>query len=695
MVKRFPKKAQLRHYFWRWFDTLPFALPAALAAFGTVAIALLLLHQFRPVLVWPIGILAALVMWFAVLTLVPPIKEDHRRNRRWCDLVVIIAVVMWGIANSLYAGQHLFTNRDPASYAITGIWLSEHPSAKIDKQPVLPEVEELATHSGGFTATESEPDHLHARGPHLFPALLGLAASVGGEKLLFHLNPLIGALAILAVYGFARLFMRARWAVFAAVALAVTLPMIYFSRDTYTEPLTIIFLFGSLSLIWLAQKAQRPALWGVAGVTASASTLVRIDSFLVVAALLLFAGVFLALSKPPERRIHTRNIGYFVAGIALIALLGWLNFSLLTGSYFEDHVSLFMKQIYLIGAVIIASGLLVLISWKTRAFTTLERWSRPWRKPAIIIVLLIVALLLASRPLWHTSYTTVQNGLIAGLQMAAGVLVEPRNYAEQTVNWVLWYCGIIIGITALGGMCHAVARLVSSRPSIVLLAPLCAILIPTIVYLLQPSIVADQIWAARRFLPVTIPGLIFFSAFLFYWLEKRYFSRSVMKEALLVFLAIVAIALPLWTSLPFLTLRPYVPQLARIDDTCKALPHNAVVVWLGTARSEAIQPTRLFCDVPTAGYGKLFSNKDAPTRQTLKAIAAAAREKGQEPIIGLYKKDIALLKNSPSAKVTTVHTSTTEDIEQTLITPPQSISHTETSVVLGRILPNGRIAPVE
>lgn len=678
--KRLPERL------WKLIDALPVALPVMIAAFGTVAIILLLLGQLTSVLVWSLGLAAATVAGFLVLRCIPW-DEDKSRERRVSNLVIIAGVIVWGMFNSLYASQHIFTNRDPAAYALAGVWLSQHDTLRIDNPRTLQEIEGMDTSSAGFTKVQGDTENLYVRGPHLFSIFLGLAGRIGGVPALLHVNPVFGAMAILALYGFARLVVRLRWAVMASVAFAVSLPLIYFSRDTYTEPLLTTLTLGMFSLLWHAQVTGRKSLWFLAGLMAGAGTLVRIDGYLTIVTIMTALVIFLVLAKKVQRRTALQKAGWLACGAALTSVLGWLNMELLTGGYLTRHMSQFLLEVGAIGIVAALGTVLIILTWRYGWLARIDRATRRWRAPAIFVIVVLAAIIVASRPLWFTSYTATQGGVISSLQRQQGLAVAPRDYVEQTVNWVAWYMGPILLIAGCIGVALTAARAMRRR-DVLLVASTVTVLGISFLYFIKPSIFADQIWAVRRFLPVTIPGLLIFAAVALQKLSEY------KKAAIAAWgIAVLGIAAPLVVSWPFLTTRTYASYLQTIDHVCKALPKNAVVVWIGLGRTEALQPTRLFCRVPVAGYGKAFSRVERPSREVFRRVAASAAKRGQVPIVALYDESRRLLK--PGDQWQVVHSSVSADLEQSLLHAPQKIVEKDVIVLLGKIMPDGSTTALE
>ena len=83
----------------------------------------------------------------------------------------------------------------------------------------------------------------------------GLAAAAA-------MNPVLGALAVLAFGGLVGRLAGPQWAPAGALVLAFTLPEQYTSRSAFSEPLTQVLLIGGLSLLadsFTVERARRSA----------------------------------------------------------------------------------------------------------------------------------------------------------------------------------------------------------------------------------------------------------------------------------------------------------------------------------------------------------------------------------------------------------------------------------------------------
>lgn len=666
---------------------LPIAVPAAIAAFGVVAVGLLLSGNLRDFLVWPLGLAAALVVVVVVLRSPSVERPGSQRERLICDVLVVLGVLAWGVWNAVYASEHVFTNRDPATYANAGAWLIDHPDLTIDTPAVFGDVAGIKTESPGLASPPGEPEVVHAQGQHLLPVLLGLGGRIVGEDLMFRLAPLFGMSALLAVYGFARLVARPRWAVVAVGALAISLPMLYFSRDTYTEPLLMTFVFGALSLLWTAHKTDSTKLWLLAGLVAGAGALVRIDIYVTLAGFVAFLAIALAVAKKKERSRRLKQAAVFASAASLPALIGLADIMLLSKPYFLQHQSLLIQELLALAAAIVAGLVLVAVCWRTRWLPRIDRATRAWRGPALAIAVLLVALALASRPLWYTSYVASQNNYIAAIQLSEGLAVEPRNYAESTVNWIAWYIGPILAALGVIGLALTAARSVK-KGGLLLSLGLLVVMATALVYLIKPSVAPDQIWASRRLLPVVLPGLIIFGVLALQKVEQSLFTHRRFRQLFVVLAAMAIIIGPLSVSRPFLKVRDTV-QAPLFKGFCQALPDKAAVLWLGDGQYYNLQATRSLCGVPAYAY------TGAPLqRADLAKAAANARQAGYRPIIAVFGGERSLLGDDQQF-VRQVSAHTYQEMELRIAGPPRKLDTKSYAFFIGELKADGKVGRID
>ncbi len=671
-----PRTQKFSRRLFIFIDQTPIILPAALAVFGTICVIFLLFGKFQPWLVWPTGLILVLATWIIVAKdSNTSLSPSSKRERDIANCIAIVFVFLWTVFNIFYTAQHVFTNRDPGVYAVTGAWLIKQDNLELDASNIFGKIDGIRPYSGGFSPDPKQPGELAAQGTHILPAFIGLAGKIFGDEKMLRINVLFGASALLAVYGFARLIIRPRWALVAMGALAMTAPLLYFSRDAYTEPLSLTFTFGALALLAVANISKKIHLWFFAGLVAGAATLARIDAYLTIAALCMYVIIFLALSQQIDRRQNLVKAGALLCGMTVTSLLGYLDFYLLSPSYYLSEWERFKPQLLLITFIVHAGSLVVFIIWKTKLLERLDAMTKAWRSKAAIIIICALGLLLTSRPLWYTGYRAINE----------------RNYTEYTVNWIVWYLGPVLTISGFVGLIIGIKKVLDEGAKYLIPAIL-IIATTTLLYLVRPSIYPDQIWASRRFLPTIIPGLAVFGA---YTLQKLYDVKQVKYlnapgKGIATVLATLAIIGPAFTSYPaFMFIREHT-WYSPMKSICRSLPEKSAVLWVGTASSQLVEPTKAFCDAPSEGFGRLFYNKDRPNAEMLAKAAQNAKSNGYKPLLGLFGEEVELM-NLHEADFTVSSKYSYVLSEQTFTKPPIRFDSFTNSILLGEIQADGSI----
>ena len=181
------------------------------------------------------------------------------------------------------------TDRDPGVYNVTGEWLAHEGTLEMAATVAPFDDPRADVTSPGFSDTEGTdvlPQFAHG-----WPALLGTVDGALGTRAMLLTPALIGALALLAFAAFASTWLRPTGTAAAVALLAANLPFLYFTRDAYSEPLVLVFVFGGL---WLLTAPSGPdAAVGGRSLTArvlgafvlAAACTVRIDAVFVLAAI--------------------------------------------------------------------------------------------------------------------------------------------------------------------------------------------------------------------------------------------------------------------------------------------------------------------------------------------------------------------------------------------------------------------------
>lgn len=715
---------------------LPVLVPVLVALLAVSASSLMLLQRYHGAL----ALLIAAVVAVPVLRLLGLGERRVTRTELVVDLLALLLAVGFGLVNAKYSTQDVVVARDPGVYSVASQWLVNHESVDVDMLTrVFGDTRGLQSGAAGI-GLRPERDRVYFQGSHGLPAVLAVAGSLLGPRVMYGANAVLGGLALLAVYGFGRLVVG-RWGALAAASiLGVSMPQLAFSRDAYTEPISQLLLFGGLTLLLLARRGRWPV-WLLAGVVVAGGCLMRIDSFLVVPPIIGAAALALAVVPRPERRVAARDTAALLVGLAIPAVLGYLDLRLFSAGYLHSLRAEFRQIELLLAASVVGGVLVVGIGWFTPVVERLGRLRQVSRNrlgAAAGAAVVLVGAALAVRPLFQTATGLDDPGkqaYISNMQRAEQVMVDgTRTYAESTVTWLTWYVGPVLVAVGLLGLAVLLARAV--RTGDLRLVPFFLVFIVTgLGYLVKPSITPDQIWAMRRFLPIVLPGLAL-SAMLVVatavtWLRGKDPVLSVaagvvaalglLSPALLpvsaarvggivlallvtagvllvlrrspallslgvVALAVLALAVPtVRTTKPLALQAQGRGQLAELQTVCAALPDNAGVFLLGSMSRTYPMSLEAFCDVPATWVNGGLP----PTLKDLQAIRTALRRSGRELyLLGQTDITTTVVTDVPFAKLNSLKLQTWVP---TVSHAPKNTRPFSRDLYLGLVGPNGSV----
>lgn len=680
-----------------------------LLALGLAALAGVLLGQFRPWVVLPLAALLAAATW----RLVPPPPKATRAHLGALAVAVALAVG-WVALGLRSVAEYVVVNRDPGFLTLQALWLTRNPAAPI---PVGSAEAAAAAAPGASAGTEAFWLHdglLHAQGNKLVPALLAVQGWAGGERAVLAGNLLLGAVALLAVFAAARRFAGPVWALVPTAALALSLPYLEVTRAAYTEPVTVAFLAGGLALahgLWhgpgggLAVVRAVPARWALVGALNGATAAARIDGAVVVAGLAL-ACVLLGVAPlgAADRRGAVRGaLASLAAGTAMV-VLGMGDVLLLSPEYVRIHASQLTALTAATGVLVLVAVVVLLLPGRALAAArTAVHARRRVLGLASAGVVLLLGLVLASRPLWwqgrSTDPATGFGYAVSVLQEAAGQAIDPaRSYDEQSLAWVGWYLGVPAVVLGFAGLALLARRGVALRdPAAVLLVAVVGV--AAVFPLVRVNITPDQVWAARRLVPATFPGLLIAASCALAALAGRWrssrgaapWARRADEEPWRAARAVAAAGLGVGVAVFPLTTWGAVASHVELSGratqahaVCDALADLGVerVVWTHSSPFRYLATLRVLCGVEVVEF------VEPPTRADLAAVRDAW---GGGPVAALsFDADDYVWTVPPGASVGGTASST---LARTLTGPPTTVETTWSEVWLGLVQDDGTVAP--
>lgn len=639
--------------------------------------ATIVLHAFTPWLVLPVAAAASVATWrwrprFEV-------TAASTRSATW----TIIGIAVWFVGNLPFASTWLYTNQDPGFITLEGLWLRTHANPGI---PADGAAHLVATVGGASASTGSFTLHgtvLQAQGAKLVPGLIAVGGWAGGAHGVFVANLVIGAVALLAFFAFARRVVGPLWSVVVVAALAVSMPFVVFTRSPYTEPVVLALAFAGLVFLWEAVRTGNWRGFLCGGALVGAGSLARIDGAALVIGLTLGLGLVAFGTRDGERRRRAR-IGLVSAVAPAVALvtLGWLDLRLNSPTYLDNLAAQWHE---LVAGMAVSVVIAVLISWR-HPWQPLRRLLAEHRRgigTVLAAIVIVAAVVLASRPLWLVTHGA-DNAVVAQLQQSAGLPVDgTRSYDEQSVSWLALYFGWLLVAAGFIGVALALRRGAIERQAGILLA-LAVIAVPSALYLVQVDNTPVQLWVMRRYLPVTLPGLLLFAA----WLGRASFTLVSARMPAgrprkwgrigVAVVSVVAFAFPLTTLVNRVPIaRQFGGQVALTRAVCAAADNRPVIVL----NDGTYFPTvRIMCGV------EALQTAGTPTTAQLSQLRAAFP--GQTPVVLSFGPGGIPWQGGTPAP--TLNTNITV-LGQTINTLPRGVGTQQWSLWLGTITADGHV----
>jgi hypothetical protein len=623
-----------------WFERGLVVIIAAVASIGGFGLLLALLGKYSSWLAFSIGGVGAVIVSVAAWPRRAPGADRARAPRtvRFSALGMCAVALGFTLWNGIDAGHYVSVDRDPGVYAAAGKWIATHGSLQVPAgKQWLTKGPEFGLTSAGISLADANSSKspngdgkVQFQFNHLAPVLFAEAEDVGGDRLMFALPAVLGAVGLCMVYAVGCRLIRRPVLVLAAVAaLGVSLPQISVARDTYSETSAQLLLWGGLWLLLVAFERRRAGVAFLAGVSIAGTMLSRIDALVYLIPLPFLGAVVLLAARSRETRAGLlRLYGAFLVGAVPVAVLATIDVANRSRSYYSALHSQ-VRDLRLGVVASFVAALVLLAVWPRlgalRTWAGRNRSALATTASAIIIFGLLLAW--SIRPAVQHSYG-VYNGTVASAQRTEGLALDPtRTYDEQTMVWVSWYIGPIALALAVIGIAMLASRFVkSAEPAAGLTLSVAGV--GTALYLWTDQITPTQVWAMRRYVPAALPFFVLASAYALAMGVRALPRIGISREwgRLAVVAAVVAmIGFPLGVTLPVRSYQSQKNFLPAVNRACDTIGPDAAVLLVPGDRFRLTMPqvVRSYCDVPAAALAQQLS----PERT--KSLAAAWRAQGR------------------------------------------------------------------
>ena len=412
------------------------------------------------------------------------------------------------LAAGLYLGfpnESMLGGRDQGTYANHAIFIAHH--GRLDVPYPWP----AGLHSlffppfRGFPGVSGTSPNMTVHFPHLFSVWLAQAFSTFGHHGLFRLNGIFALLSAGTFYGVCRSVLPIGYAVAATLFLALNPSQIWVARTTLSEMLAQFFILAGLLALMHALEGENQRLARWSGVLFGISTLVRIDSFLLVPLLLLSHLACRIVEGATGRNCTSIWTPLYQTALPVLAL-SWGYYHFFVGPYVRARSSQISKLEF---AVVFS--LLALAAATPRVVNHVARWLK---SRVTLVVIGISLFALATYGYWIRP------------QLGGDHHRSLVNLAQYLSPLVIW--------TAILGWFVSMWLLVRRGQNVPLSIGLVIVAGFSLLYLRSPLITPDHFWAIRRFVPVVIPGFIFFAGIGVRWIMERFPVRWSVATSVLV-----------------------------------------------------------------------------------------------------------------------------------------------------------------
>jgi hypothetical protein len=352
----------------------------------------------------------------------------------------------------------------------------------------------------GFHLVDPASGQLTPRYFHLFPIWLALAFKLWRFAGIFMVNIFLGLLSVLVLVPLGEHLLGSRLLGFlAASLLALNLAQIWTVRSPFSEILTQFLLLAGLWTLCLGMTQQHSGFCKLAGLLFGLALFVRVDSALVLVALLLFSYVtFLAQRKAEPLSFPLLSFLIPLAGMTAYAALHSFYFA---NPYMETVLNTFHRIPLSIGSVFVLLGGLITLSLPA-ARKGLVRMGERNKKTLVIAGCVVLTSLFA------------YGYFVRPLKPGAEVISLPfpltgdvPYYDEISLVRLGWYVSPFGILLAYVGTMIALHRWV--RTGATQLAPfLLTLAIFAGFYLYHSRAFPDNYWVIRRYIEVVIPGFL-------------------------------------------------------------------------------------------------------------------------------------------------------------------------------------------
>lgn len=358
---------------------------------------------------------------------------------------------------------------------------------------------------------------------NMFPSGLAIGYAIAGIPGLQAVNAILGIAGLMVIYWFVFLSFGRKEAIWAVILLGLNPAQIYSARITQSELLCQMLLFLGFAFIFEGMRKNISFVVTVGSIILGLNAFNRIDMYLVSLAVYIWA-IYVLLYRKDKVSIAL-NVGITYG---VVSVLGLVYSYLFSYPYLEEHFNLVVLKVLLAvtGLFMLAFLIIVVLRkgvLKSREYKDPLRFveKEKYRYLLSAIIVLFFLVLYYIRPLLKLEIPPDEEGI--------------RFYSNAVVEFCFYVSAVIIPFSVYGF--HGIIKekiLKNEEFPLFMLTGL----INLVVYLWQPTIASDHIWASRRWITVCIPYIFILGVYGFNQIYFKYFNSFIKSSLLLIILVI-------------------------------------------------------------------------------------------------------------------------------------------------------------
>jgi hypothetical protein len=434
------------------------------------------------------------------------------------NLVLVTGLIVSAVLYLAFPSETILGGRDEGTYANHAIYIARHGRvdipypypgefASLFKEALYrhPYPDVLRQFALGFVLTSP---NIKVRFGHLFPVWLAQAYSTFGHHGLFRLNAFFSLLSLCIFYGLCCSVIPRPYAAVATLFLALNPSQIWLSRITLSEVPTQLFIWSGLLLLVEALKKDNQTLARWSGIFIGFSAILRIDSFFLLPLLILSHLALKVVEEPTTEKTASIWPAFYESILALFLFAAGY-YALFSTPYFIQLLPFMLT----IGTVSFIFLFVLLMPTKT----ILKHIHQYIKRRLTLISIVILLFALVAYAYWvrpHLEPFSVLNRPGRGRH-------GMRDFREDSLVNVAQYLSPLVPWAAVTGWFIMVWNTVRQSRYVCFIGVLVVTFGFSLFYLWNPLTTPGHFWVIRRFVPVVIPGMIFFAAFgMYYVIEK-------------------------------------------------------------------------------------------------------------------------------------------------------------------------------